>query len=367
MNKVQKAKALVMGFAVLLLMNSCVEFFSTSWGEVFKRDPKNVKVTTGNVDALLETAKGDKDLSKAILDKIHANIDPEDNSAEADTLRRAAIKAANQAVDIGSLLLENVGSLKDAADGKGGDAFETFANNILKEMDPDVVIDIGKKTTEILKDKVEIKPVDPKVALENAGTVEVPVSTTGGGTGTITIDVKANGTGTATIDVGGGAPVEYPCTINDNGTITLTGAGNGNVDVNLGYEIDDDEGTLKLTDLDHIKNVGLKEESGDSDKDSIPSFPGMPVFEEGFIDDSVTDSDLTLLVMTLVLAKAEKETEGDLKAYLDKTLKNKNLETGEGELDDDEKVIAAVVNTMIERGDDTSKLTDALKDLLEGD
>jgi hypothetical protein len=354
MNKVQKAKALVMGFAVLLLMNSCVEFFSTSWGDAFKRDPKNVKVTTDNVDALLKAAKGDRDLSKAILDKIDAD--------SPDPLKRAAIKAANQAVDIGSLFLENVNAINEAAKGKDGDAFQTLTDKILKDLeDRDIKVeDIGEKTTGILIDKVETKPVDPKVALKNAGPIEVPVfKTDTSSAGKITINPD---TGKATITDTTGKTTNYDCEITDNKDITLIGAAANGGNVTVGYKINDDN-SLVLSDLDHIKDLGLAENSGNSTPNSIPPLPGTPVFEEGFIDDTVTDSDLTLLVVTLVMAKAEKDAGGDLGAYLE-TLKDKNLETGEGALDDDEKVIAAVINTMIERGDDTNELTKMLEDFL---
>jgi hypothetical protein len=276
-------------------------------------------------------------------------------------LKRAAIKAANQAVDIGSLFLENAGSFKDIVDGTGETGLQGIADKFLKDLESrDIdVKDIGEKTTGILKDKLDTKPVDPKVVLKSAGTVTVPV-TTPDGSGTIVINAD---TGTATIkDSNGNTTATYPCTITDNKNITLTGAAANGGDATVGYEINDDN-SLVLSDLDRIKNVGLAENSGNSQPNSVPSFPGTPVFEEGFIDDTVTESDLTLLVMTLVLAKAEKATGGDLEAYLN-TLKDKNLETGVGELDDDEKVIAAVINTMLERGDDTSELTNNLKELL---
>jgi hypothetical protein len=328
---------------------------------MFKRDPKNVRVTASNVYDLLDAAKGDQELSRAILDKLNVDSD--------DTLKRAAIKAANQAAGISTVVLENVGDLIDAADANKDDreaAFRKVAENIQRDIANNDIVDIAKQLTDILEKTVVVPSEDPKRALINTGeiAVSVPMDDNSGNTARVTIDVNNEGTGTVTIATPGGQTTEYPCEITDGDTITLTKNGE---EVEIGYEINN--GALTLTDLDDIDipgNAGLADQSEPSEE------PIRIEFEEGFID-SVPESDLTLLVITLILAKADSvqngtdEDEGmTLEEYFD-TWQTKNVETGEG-LDKEERLIAAIVNGMISRGELTgeeSELTKMLRDLLE--
>jgi hypothetical protein len=370
MSKVTRVKALAAAFAVLFLMNSCVDFFSNSWGDSFKRDPKKVKVTASNVYDLLDAAKGDPDLSREILNKIKAG----DNN----TLKQAAIKAANQAAGISTLALENVQALIDAAEGSDTDALETLANKIMGKGND--IVDIAGQLTKILvvqenpgssgsaltaSSSVTLGSVSNSVALKKAGEVTVSVpKTDGGGTAMVTINVGSDGTGTATITTPEGTTT-YNCEIKNDETITLTNTQNGGKVADIGYKIDDDH--LTLSGLDQIAGAGLAPASNPSN-DTILIPPGKPEFKPDFID-GVSDSDLTLMVMTLVLAKIEdvESTYPDLDAYLkDWKDKKKNVETGEG-LDPDELLIAATVNGMISRGEltgDETELTKMLKDLL---
>jgi hypothetical protein len=238
MSGAKKLKVLGGTLIVLFLMNSCTDFFTSSWGEAFKRDPKKVKVTESNVYDLLEAAQGDPALSREILDKIKADSSPE--------LKKAAFKAANQAAGVTTLVLENVQTLIESAEGDGDKAaLEEVAEAILEEAEGNGLEGISDKLEEIFQDDI--------------------------------------------------APT------------------------------------------------------------------GKPVFtDEHFLDD-VPESDLTLVVMTLILAKVEKEERENNRSLDDyiQTWSDKNMETGAG-LDADERLIAALVNGM----DDTSDLTEKLKDLL---
>jgi membrane-bound inhibitor of C-type lysozyme len=350
----KKLKALAAAFCVLFLLNSCTEFFSTTWGDALKRDVNKVNVTTDNVDELLKVAKGNQELSKAILNKIAAN-------PSNDTLRRAAIKAGNQAAGISARALENIGDLIDAADNGEKDALENLGNKILNDMASNDIKGIGKQLTGILKDAVDVDSVDPKTALIHTEKIAVSVPReNGNGTATITFNVGDNGKGTATISTSNGTSVYYDCEIKNNGTIALSNPEDNSV-TNIAYTISD-ERTLTLTDLDAISGANLAKESYPS-ADTIAT--GRPEFKAGFIN-SVPGSDLTPLVMTLILAKVEIEKEkhstGDLTSYLN-SWSNKNVQTGKN-LDDEELVIAAIVNAMIERKHDMTELTDMVKDLL---
>jgi hypothetical protein len=343
------------GVLVVLLLNSCAEFFSSSWGESFRRDPNKVKVNSSNVYDLLDIAKGDPELSRAILDKINAYSD--------DTLKRAAIQAANQAAGISTLALTNIKDLVDAFNNPDQEkALREVATKIQEEIRSGDLGGISDKLNTILADKWVIS----SEALMNTGeiAVSVPMNDNSGNLATITVDVDEYGKGTVTITAPGGAKTNYNCVINENGTITLQDEGQY---VSIGYEIhknDENDNILTLTGLDAIPDAGLKADSNPSDPDESPlASKGKPEFKEGFID-SVSGSDLTLLAMTLILAKAEKEsgTDGTLNSYLE-TWEYKNVETGEG-LDSEEAFIAAIVNAMMKRGDDMSDLTEMIKEIL---
>jgi hypothetical protein len=364
MSGAKKLKVLGGTLIVLFLLNSCAEFFSTSWGEAFKRDPKSVKVNASNVNALLDAAKGDTELSRAILDQINAD--------SSDKLKHAAIKAANQASGVATLALENVQTLIDAVD-KGGDqkALEKVAKEILGAAEKNDLLGISDQLVKILGNEVKVASNDSKTALISAGEIAVFVPKTGGGSeaAVVSINVGSNGKGTATITVGGNVTT-YDCEVIDNETITLKtpGPGGGEKVTDIKYDVKDDN-TLVLSDLDNIPAI---EDAGYATK-SNPSVeevpPGKPEFEESFIKD-VAESDLTLMVMTLILAKIEKEEEngGSLESYMNSWTapekgKEKDVNTGKN-LDAEEKVVAAIVNGMVSRGEDTSELTDMVKELL---
>jgi hypothetical protein len=131
--------------------------------------------------------------------------------------------------------------------------------------------------------------------------------------------------------------------------------------VAIKYTINEDQ-TLTLTDLDKITDAGLTK---DSEPSKSPVAYGAPKFEDESVLAGVPESDLTLLAMTLILAKADKETEntnGTLDTYLE-TWQQKSLNTGKG-LDKDEVLIVAIINTMVDQGDDMTDLTKMLEDLL---
>jgi hypothetical protein len=370
MSGAKKLKVLGGTLIVLFLLNSCAEFFSTSWGEAFKRDPKNVKVNASNVNALLDAAKGDPKLSRAILDQI--------NAGSGDKLKHAAIKAANQASGVATLALENVKTLIDAVD-KGNDqkALETVAKKILGAAEKNDLLGISGQLVKILEnERKDVLTDSPKTALISAGTIVVNVPKTGNSSSEnqakIVIDMGKNGDdkGKATITVNGGTPTTYDCVVNNDGTITLKTPGTNDPVANIGYEVNADN-ALVLSDLDQIptiKNAGGYDTEASSSNNNVPS--GKPEFKEGFLD-VVPESDLTLMVMTLILAKIEKEEQkpnGSLESYMNSWTdpeegKEKDVNTGKN-LDAEEKVVAAIVNGMVSRGEDTSELTDMVKELL---
>jgi hypothetical protein len=367
MDNNKKLKVLAAGFVVLLLLNSCADFFSTSWGDAFKRDPKKVKVTVSNVGQLLEVAKGDPELSRAILDKIDAN--------SAGALKQAAIKAANQAAGVTTLVLENVKTLIDAYNdrdsiGNYEDAITGVVETIQGAAEKNDVRGISEKLVEILGN--EISPKNALIETSKSSPIEfsVPPKNGVGQPAKVAIVVDDKGEGTVTVTVNN-APTSYPCVVNDDGTITLT-QNNGAPDSVIGcvFTVSDD-GSLApvLTGLGEIKEIA---EAGFADKSEPCDTPiayGKPEFAGDFLNAGVPvpDSDLTLAVMALILAKAEKERgpDGKLEDYF-KSWENKDVVTG-ANLDGEELLIAAIVNGMIDRGEisgDKNELLEMLKDLL---
>jgi hypothetical protein len=217
-----------------LLLASCTDFYSTSWGEALARDPSNVKVTASNVNELLRDANGDTKASRAILEKLKGTTDP--------TLQAASVKAANQAAGLTELVLSNLGVL--TADGTNTDALTKVAETVFGE---------AKK--------------------------------------------------------------------ND-----ITGVAN------------DVAGTLENT---------LKEGS-------------TPEFKEDSFAKSVSTSDLTLLLVTVMMGEAVNASD-DFDAYANKWGSDKKIGNGDG-LDKNEKVIAAIANEVISRPD--SELGNMLKNLV---
>jgi hypothetical protein len=347
MKSVKKLGAISAALVVLATLNSCADFFSTSWGDLFKRDPAKVKVTSSNVNDLLDAAKGDKELARAILDQIDGN--------SSDTLKRAAIKAANQASDLSALALENVSSLLDAMDNPNANALQDLADKINAQAQGNDLEGVSKKLVSILTPKLEyINPIA-------AGRITATAHRADGTEAPVDIKIYNDNNNTATVTIDG---VTYSGTIDKStGIITLPNNGtNGPVTI---HYYDNNNDTIALTGLNQIQGAGITETSVNSDVTH-----GKPVFEAGFLDD-VPDSDLTLLVMTLILAKAEKEkAKSDTMTLNDyfESWTTKNLETGKN-IDDEELLIAAIVNGMIERGEltnDESELTKMLKDLLGG-
>jgi hypothetical protein len=356
MSGAKKLRILAGALVVLVLLGSCTNFFSKTWGDLFKRNPKNVKVTSSNVYDLLDAARGDPELSRAILDQINAN--------SSDYLKIAAIKAANQGAGVSTLVFENVRTLVDAVENKNyEEALQKVAESILAAAASNKLEHISDKMAEILADKYLPSPKTALSDLANAKKIEVAIPAEGGKDATVSISVDNKGMSTATITIGN-QPTSYECEVNDNGTITLLNAGNNETNVNIGYTITRDD-RIVLSGLDQIAGNELAPGASKPSEQKVP--PSKPVFAEGFLDkSSVSDSDLTLMVMTLILAKAEKEKttdpDGTLDTYI-KTWLDKSVETGEG-LDYEEKLIAAIVNGMVERGEDTSELTNLVKNLL---
>jgi hypothetical protein len=97
------------GLALAVLLSSCADVFTNSWGKNAVRDPGTIKVTADNVKDLLRDAKGDTKTSKGILDKLAGGL--KDNPNPDPTLQAAAVTAANQAGGLGTTALDKLGDV----------------------------------------------------------------------------------------------------------------------------------------------------------------------------------------------------------------------------------------------------------------
>jgi hypothetical protein len=91
---------------------SCTDFFTSSWGEGLKRDPSSYikNVSASNAKDMAKELKADPDASKELLHVIakKGGSNPE--------LQAAGLMAANNAAELGTTLLSNVGTLLDTLD-----------------------------------------------------------------------------------------------------------------------------------------------------------------------------------------------------------------------------------------------------------
>jgi hypothetical protein len=132
----------LLALGAALLLTACNEFFSSTWGESFARDPSGVKVTASNVDELLQAANGDTKASRAILKKLKGTKNPK--------LQAAAVKAANQAGGLTGLALSNLGTLTDGASAENEDALKELAGTVLAEAKKNDISGIAEDIAGIL-------------------------------------------------------------------------------------------------------------------------------------------------------------------------------------------------------------------------
>ncbi|MDR1637241.1 MAG: hypothetical protein LBR93_07870 [Treponema sp.] len=107
-----------------LLLASCSDFYSSTWGDAFVRDPSKVNVNSSNVYELLKDANGDTKASRAILEKLKGTTDPK--------LQAAAVKAANQAAGLTGLVLSNLDTVT-GANADNPDSLKGLASSVLGE------------------------------------------------------------------------------------------------------------------------------------------------------------------------------------------------------------------------------------------
>ena len=126
-------------FAVLVFsFTSCDNFFSTSLGRPQKYDSSKMAVNAGNVDQWLESARGNSELTTALLDKIMAELDKGGISGSSKAkLMEAGIKLSVQSAGVASSIITHGSSvLQD---------FDNLTENKVTELLDNIIDDFNSK------------------------------------------------------------------------------------------------------------------------------------------------------------------------------------------------------------------------------
>jgi hypothetical protein len=108
---------LILTITAALVLSSCMDVFSTSWGSALKRDPNKLipAVTASNVEDLLDASLGDTDFASTLLGKINDAAKTAQGS-DKTVLQDAALKAAANASGLTTAILENAGILLESGE-----------------------------------------------------------------------------------------------------------------------------------------------------------------------------------------------------------------------------------------------------------
>ncbi|MDR1618329.1 MAG: hypothetical protein LBS06_04700 [Treponema sp.] len=133
-----------------VLLVSCPDAMSFSWGTWAKRDPKIPSITSSNIKELLKEAVGDPEFAKALLRKIKDSAKGASGERKA-MLEGAGISAAALASGLDTLILSKAGTLINAAgsDNPDGNAIAKVMEDIFNQAK-------GTDQTAIAKDLVEL-------------------------------------------------------------------------------------------------------------------------------------------------------------------------------------------------------------------
>jgi hypothetical protein len=150
MNRIRLNTLVFSLFVAMVLLNSCETALTTSWGTMFKRDPKKVSVSASNVNDLLKGARGDTELSKAIFDKTVEKAKTASGQEKA-VLQTAAITAAKQATALDLLIMDNIGDILKA---DSETDLKKLLNSVLDGARGNHIVDISEKRGDMFKDDV---------------------------------------------------------------------------------------------------------------------------------------------------------------------------------------------------------------------
>jgi hypothetical protein len=132
----------IFGCLFAFLTASCTNVMSTSWGSWARRAAKIPDVNTGNVDSLVDEARGNPDFARALLEKIRDQINETPAGPDKTALQDAGVAAAAEASGLGGSVLANVGDL--LADLDNDDKADTEIHAAVQEVFSGIYEDSNK-------------------------------------------------------------------------------------------------------------------------------------------------------------------------------------------------------------------------------
>jgi hypothetical protein len=140
-----------------MILTSCPEVMSTSWGRWAKRAPKIPPITADNIESLLDATVGDPEFAEALLEAIREEI-PNKDGEEKARLQGAAVTAAANGSGLDMEVITHIGDLIDAATGKDGngpgvdniDKITEIFDEIFNNTDHGTIHDLAEDLSEVL-------------------------------------------------------------------------------------------------------------------------------------------------------------------------------------------------------------------------
>ncbi|MDR1862839.1 MAG: hypothetical protein LBQ67_02845 [Treponema sp.] len=114
-----------------LILSSCDEFFSSSWGSPRDYDPSKIKLSASNLDSWLDAAVGNPELADALTEKIKKELNSGAlNPADKVKFQTAGVKLAVEASGLGTSILTNASSALSSIDNEDEGAVKGLLSDV---------------------------------------------------------------------------------------------------------------------------------------------------------------------------------------------------------------------------------------------
>ncbi|MDR2553663.1 MAG: hypothetical protein LBD31_10945 [Treponema sp.] len=118
-----------------LVLGSCDNFFSTSWGNEREYDYSNVSLSVNNLSDWLAAARGNPKLATALLKKILADLDGGKLSGlEKAQFQAAGVKIAIEAAGLGEAIISTASNILDKIEAEDEEAIKDVLDKIEAEL-----------------------------------------------------------------------------------------------------------------------------------------------------------------------------------------------------------------------------------------
>jgi hypothetical protein len=114
----------------IMILSSCDEFYSSSWGTAREYDPAKIDLNVNNLDAWTEAAIGNPELAAALLQRVKSEIPKQTDPKNKAKYQEAGVGLAVEASGIGTSILSNATSALDQLDSGNQDVVKDILANI---------------------------------------------------------------------------------------------------------------------------------------------------------------------------------------------------------------------------------------------